>query len=71
VAYLCWAPKVIDGEGGIYRAASVGKARYQCWRGAREAGFRLGFGDIRVKRAPEFDGLSFRSGTMPQYINRI
>ena len=41
----------------IYLVASstAGRARYMSWKGAREAGYRIGFGHIQVRRSPEND----------------
>ena len=43
----------------IHAAASPSKAKYQSWRSAQEAGYEfVTFGRLRVRRAPEFDGIA-------------
>jgi len=44
---------------GIYAATTPAKAKFQAWRGAHSAGYHtVTFGDLRVKRTPEFDKLA-------------
>ncbi len=47
--YRCYVPSM-DVE-TFYDAKSAAAARYLCWKAAREAGYRLNFGDIRVRLA--------------------
>jgi len=35
---------------------SAGKARSSTYRSARDAGYQVGFSDIRVRRRPDLDG---------------
>jgi hypothetical protein len=56
-AFLVCGPSWSDLE-GIYAAISASKARYAAYRDANEVEFDLGFADLRVKRAPEFDPLA-------------
>lgn len=70
--FVAWVPGIVDGEppesGGLYRTTSAGKARYKCYLSARDAGFDdVKLSDVRVRRAPEYDGHKFSQGSMPQY----
>ena len=66
-AFIAGTPD-IDGE-GVFLAESAGKARYRCFLAARDSGFISSLTEIRVRRAPEFDGmLPKHSGWMPEYI---
>lgn len=44
---------------GITFASSVSKARYRIRLAARDAGYSTDFGDIRLRRAPQYDGATF------------
>ncbi len=72
-AFSCWVP-CIGGDPvvqcGIIMAESAGKARYKsflnysdCYRDAKIT-------DVRVRRAPRFDNVDFRSGIMPEFVRR-
>jgi hypothetical protein len=37
-------------------AKTRGAARYSVWSSCRECGYSVGFGDIIVRRIPEYDG---------------
>ena len=56
---------------GIYFAASAPKARYAALLQARDAGFRVGFPDLRCRRAPEFDGRTYCGRTPNRGIDPI
>lgn len=51
-AFRCSAVGVV----GIAFAASAGRARTMTVRSAADAGFPVRYPDVRVRRAPEFDG---------------
>lgn len=42
---------------GIYAATSAPKAKYASWRKAHEVGYDITFGEMKVRRAPEYDAL--------------
>lgn len=44
-----------ESASSIVMTTSPAKAKYTCWRGALDAGYRLSFGRFKVRRAPEFD----------------
>lgn len=72
VAFRCTV-KGFD-EPGIYMAATRDKARFLCKSAANDAGFvAVKFGDIRAKRAPEFDRLAgqVRHGQSEQYARML
>jgi hypothetical protein len=47
----------------VYSGATAGKARYNCYLAGREVfGRAFSFADIKSRRAPEFDGLTFWRG---------
>lgn len=73
-AFYCWVP-CIGGDGedntGVYRAETRSKAKYLCYLNAHDAGFDIGFPDIRVRRAPAFDVSQFNNGTMPEFITAV
>jgi hypothetical protein len=45
---------------GIVAAQSAAKARYVCWVSANDVGYGVKFGDIKVRRIPEFDNWATR-----------
>ncbi len=50
-----WYPK----QSGIYAATTPAKAKFQAFQAAHDAGYDLiTFGQLRVRRAPEFDGIA-------------
>lgn len=67
------------GTEAIVFAASASKARYGCYLGANDAGYRTTFADISVKRAPEFDCREDTNGKIPrtglclgaEYLKRV
>lgn len=51
-------------EPGIYFAQTASKAKIMALLQARDAGYKdLNFSDLRVKRAPEFDGATYGGKT--------
>jgi len=46
-----WIPCVTS----IIRAKSAARAKYKTWFSARDVGYKVQFGDFRVRRAPEYD----------------
>jgi hypothetical protein len=57
VIVTAWIPEVES----IVAATSAAKAKFKAWRAAHDAGYdRLVFGDLRVRRAPEFDDVAHR-----------
>lgn len=60
---------------GIYFAASSSKAKSAALLQAKDAGFRVGFPDLRCRRAPEFDDRTYCGktpdrGIDPMYFDR-
>lgn len=53
------------GTSAITFALTRGSARWACVRGARDAGFQTKFGDVSVKRAPEYDNREMDNGKIP------
>ena len=53
-----WSPPLAT----IVRARSSSKARFKCWDGARDVGYRLKIGDFKVRRAPEYDDAKLIEG---------
>ena len=53
-----WSPPLAT----IVRARSASKARFKCWDGARDVGYRLKIGDFKVRRAPEYDDAKLIEG---------
>lgn len=70
--FAAWVPGIIDGtypDGvALYRAVSASKARYLCVLAAQDAGFNVGFQDVRVRRAKQYDNATFKNGVMPRYV---
>ena len=59
---------------GIYFCSTAGKAKAAALAQARNAGYALNFADLRVKRAPEFDGATYcgktpTTGVIPEYLD--
>ncbi len=55
VTVIAWSPQVSV----IYAALSASKAKFAAWKSAQNAGYDLiKCGDLRVRRAPEFDGIA-------------
>jgi len=60
---------------GIYFSTSAGRAKVAALVAARSAGFKdIGFRDLRVRRAPEFDGRYYcgkqpSTGTLPELFD--
>ena len=46
----------------ICKALSPQKARFLCWKSANEAGYSVSFGQLKVCRAREYDGIKLVSG---------
>lgn len=72
VAFRCTV-KGFD-EPGIYFSPTRDKARFQCKSAANDAGFvAVKFGDIRAKRAPEYDRLAktVEHGQSEQYARLL
>ena len=70
-AFFYWVSGFGDTEeesGGLFRATTAAKARYRSFLNIRDAGFDYTFADIRVRRAPEYDGSLFQNGTMRQFV---
>jgi len=53
-----WSPPLST----IVRARSASKARFKCWDGARDVGYRLKIGDFKARRAPEYDDAKLIEG---------
>ena len=70
-AWRCWVPS-IGGDPevrcAVVRADTAGKARYRTFLQAGDSWPDLSITEIRVRRAPEYDGMTFRSGIMPEYV---
>jgi hypothetical protein len=54
VECLAWEPPSV----AVIRTTSAARAKFRVWNGCRDVGYRVGFGDFRVKRAKQFDGLT-------------
>lgn len=57
-----WRCVVYGYEDSFVCAETRNAARFQCWRAAREAGFEIDFGRIRVIRAHRFDRVITQPG---------
>jgi hypothetical protein len=50
--FHCWIPGInSEDDPAKYKATSASKARYCCYLSARDAGYRVTFADIHVRRA--------------------
>ncbi len=54
---------------GVYRAVTAGKAKGMVHRHVSDAYEGIPFTECRVRRAPQYDGVEFKSGTAPQWID--
>lgn len=64
----------VDSDDGIYFANNASGAKIKALLQAREAGFNINFSDLRVRRAPEFDGATCHGttptcGVLPEYLD--
>jgi hypothetical protein len=53
-----WSPPLTT----IVRARSASKARFRCWDSARDVGYNLKIGELKVRRAPEYDDAKLIEG---------
>lgn len=71
-AFFCWVPKLggnpETGNGGIHQAETAGEARYSSYQNAQDAYPEISIIDVRVRRAPVFDGVQHKNGIMPRFI---
>lgn len=53
-----WEPPIVS----ICRVTSPQKARFACWESANEVGYKVRFGQLKVRRAPEYDAAKLIEG---------
>ncbi len=53
---------------GVYRATSAGAAKAKVHRHVSDAYEGIPFTECRVRRAPQYDDVEFKSGIAPQWI---
>lgn len=46
----------------VVRTTSAAKAKFCAWDSARDVGYKVEFGDFKVKRAPQFDAAKLIQG---------
>jgi hypothetical protein len=64
---VTWEPLEDEGP-GIFKATTRAKAKAKAFVHIGDVFENVKFGELRVIRAPEFDGVEFRDGTSPDYI---
>lgn len=53
-----WQPPIVS----ICRVTSPQKARFACWESANDVGYKVEFGHLKVRRAPEYDNAKLIEG---------
>jgi hypothetical protein len=57
----------------VVMTTSSAKAKYQAWASAKEAGYKIAFGMLRVRRSPDWDNAGLLSGRCyaEDYVNTL
>jgi len=68
-AWICEIPRLGPGA-ALVRAPTRAKARYLELLNVRDVFDHIGFADINVRRAPEYDDATFETGWSPRYATK-